>query len=118
MTNIIDWTVPLLIFLVVTVLFFIIKKFSFSFLQKWASQTDIKWDDILVASANVPSNYLIVVLSLWIAQFFVSLPEKISSLVPHAVRFLIIVAVLIFIDRFLKAMIELYSKKNSAFEGS
>ena len=113
-----SYFLPILIFALFLGFFFVLKRILVSKLLQWARKTQVEWDDVLVGAANVPLTFLIVVLSLWIARYFVNLPSELSAYVVEIGRLFVILSALLFCDRFLVGMVNLYGRKNSQLQSS
>ncbi len=115
---VVSWILPLLVFALFLGFFFVLKRILVSRLLLWARKTEVEWDDVLVSAASVPLNFLMIVLSLWIARYFVNLPSELSPYVSEAGRLFVILSALYFCDRFLVGMFRLYAKKNPHLQTS
>ncbi|MBI2646219.1 MAG: mechanosensitive ion channel [Deltaproteobacteria bacterium] len=114
----VSWILPILVFALFLGFFFVLKRILVAKLLEWAKKTEVEWDDVLVSAANVPLNFLIVVLSLWIARYFVNLPPELSPYIAEAGRLFIILSALLFCDRFLVGIVSLYARKNPQLQSS
>lgn len=116
--DLMKWAIPTGVFFTSVILLMIVKKIFFSRLIRWAKDTAIKWDDILVQSLRLPFNLVILVAALSISQYFITIPENISVVFSSAAKLLIILATLYFLDRFFVGLIRVYSSKNVVLDSS
>ncbi len=72
------WVMPVVVFVVTTIILLFVRKIVFWRLKKWAQRTKTEIDDILISSLKFP-------IFLWIIIISLSIAVSISSLSPKAV---------------------------------
>ncbi len=80
-------------------------------LKKWAKQTTVRWDDVLIDAIAFPANFLILASGLTIFTRVLSLPPEIDKFILIALKGSIIFAVVSFLDRLAVGIIREYSSK-------
>ncbi len=103
---------PVMYFLWVTILLFT-KKIVFGRIEKFASRTRSKLDDILLSAMNFPLVLLIFVSGVFILERFSPFltDSEISRYFFVALRTTTIIAIVIFLDRLFNNLIQVYSHK-------
>lgn len=106
---------PLIIFLVVLSLGFIIKKIIFIRLVSWAKRTSTQLDDVIVKAVKTPAAILVLIVSLYFAVQFSKLPGNIVQVINRSILVLGIISVVLASANLLSGIIKFYaSKLNSA----
>lgn len=106
---------PLIIFLVVAFLGFIIKKIIFNRFLHWAKKTSIQLDDMILEVIKTPAAILVLIVSLYFAVQFSKLPENIVQVINRSILVLGIISVVLASANLLSGIIRFYaSKLNSA----
>ena len=115
-----SWISIPVIYLVWVFILFILKKFSLRYIRKVAERTQTKLDDLFINAADFPLVILIFASGGLISARMI----PVSSGIPLTNCFLTgfkaatILAIALFFDRFLSAVIELYSKKTEILKTS
>jgi len=111
--------VPVLYFLWVSI-FLILKKVFFNNIKNFADKTKTKLDDVLLNALDLPLLLLIFVSGAFVLDniFQFQINSEILKFVDLAFKATAIVAVIIFIDRLFKGLIDSYSHKVSALKES
>jgi small-conductance mechanosensitive channel len=73
-----------------------------------AAQSATRWDDVLIAALRGPILLLIVISTVWVAGRFAGLPIGDHAVLDQVIRVGIIVAAIIFVDQFCRAIVDLY----------
>lgn len=103
---------PVIYFLWISVLLFI-KKIVFTRIERFASRTSSKLDDILLGALNLPLVLLIFVSGFVIIERIAPLPTE-SELIKYllvALKTTTVLAIIIFLDKLLNNLIQVYSRQ-------
>lgn len=103
---------PVVYFLCVTILF-IVKKIVFVRIKKITSKTKLRLDDLLLNSLDFPLTLLIFVSGIFVLERISPLGEgtELTKYFFVALRCTTIIAIILFLDKFLRALMHLYSDK-------
>jgi len=103
---------PVVYFVWVSVLLFI-KKIVFGRIEKFASRTSSRLDDILLGALNFPLVLLIFVSGAFIVEKVAPIltDSDLSRLIVVVLKTATIVAIVLFLDRFFNNLIQVYSRK-------
>ena len=107
------WVYAPVVYFICVSLFFILKKIFFIRIKKVVSKTKFRFDDILLESLDFPLNLLIFVSGIFVLERISPLGEN-SDLTKYflmALRCATIIAIILFLDKFLRGFINLYSEK-------
>lgn len=99
--NLSAWIWAPALFLGWLVMIYGLKGFCFYRLRKWSVRTQNPWDDIVIGSLELPVNILILGGGLALLLKFLPLAGALNGYLALAVRIVIIVALFLFLDRFL-----------------
>ena len=99
--NISAWVWAPAVFLAWLVALYSLKGFCFFRLRRWGKKTAVRWDEILIKSLDLPLSLVILGAGAGLLFKFLPLSEEISRQTDLAVRIVIIVALFLFLDRFL-----------------
>jgi len=102
---------PMIIFLVVLFIGFIVKKIIFNRLSHWAKKTSSQLDDIVVQAAKSPFMVLCLILALYFALQFSKLPENIVHLMSKSILILGIISVVLALANLLSGLIKFYASR-------
>ncbi|HPT39072.1 MAG TPA: mechanosensitive ion channel family protein [Candidatus Omnitrophota bacterium] len=102
---------PLIIFLIVLLVGFIIKKIILSRLLRWAKKTSTQLDDIIVQAAKSPLTVICLMLALYFALQFSKLPENIVQVMSKSTLILGIIAAVLALANLLSGVIKLYASR-------
>ena len=103
---------PIIYFLCVTLLL-IVKKIIFSRIHKIVSKTKLRLDDLILNSLDFPLTLLIFVSGIFVLERISPLGEgaELTKYFFIALRCTTIIAIILFLDKFLRALINVYSDK-------
>jgi small-conductance mechanosensitive channel len=102
---------PLIIFLIVLFVGFIIKKIIISRFMRWAKKTSTQLDDIIVRAAKSPLTVLCFMLALYFALQFSKLPENIVQVMSKSILILGIIAAVLASANLLSEVIKFYASR-------
>ena len=102
---------PMIIFLVVLFIGFIVKKIIFSRLSHWAKKTSTQLDDIVVQAAKSPFMVLCLMLALYFALQFSKLPENIVHVMSKSILILCIISAVLALANLLSGVIKIYASR-------
>ncbi len=72
------------------------------------TKSETRWDDIIVISLRAPLNLMILAFGGWIGIRYMRLPVKWNYFVDRAIEIALIFAVIFFVDRLLRDIVDLY----------
>lgn len=92
-----------------------LKKIIFIRIQKFSEQTASKVDDVIVAAADGPVLFLVLLSGIELAHRLLipaDIYQQLTPLLPHILKALTIFTIILFIDRLLINLIRTYSESN------
>ena len=110
-THLVKWFLPLIIILVSIALGRFCKKWVISKLLDLTSKTKLRFDDVLIRSLKSSVVLWCLLLGIYIALNFVSLPDKILALTQKILLVLVLFTAFLFLARFLGDLIQIYEDK-------
>ena len=110
-THLVKWFLPLIIILVSIALGRFCKKWVISKLLDLTSKTKLRFDDVLIRSLKSSVVLWCLLLGIYIALNFVSLPERILALTQKILLVLVLFTAFLFLARFLGDLIQIYEDK-------
>lgn len=90
-------------------------KLVLRYLSRAASRSSTQWDNVFVAAAKTPVNLFIFVFAGWIGERYMHLPQGWDQALDQIIRIILILALVLFVDRFLRGAIELYREHLTSF---
>ncbi len=78
------------------------------FALRLVARSATHWDDIIVDSLRAPVNLMILAFAGWIGVRYMRLPVKWNHFVDRAIEIALILAVIFFLDRLLREVVDLY----------
>ena len=102
---------PMIIFLVVLFIGFIVKKIIFNRFSRWAKKTSTQLDVIVVQAAKSPLMVLCLMLALYFALQFSKLPENIVQVMSKSILILGIISVVLAVANLLSGVIKFYAPR-------
>ncbi len=94
------------VFLAWLVVLWLIKRFAFFKLRRWAHHTKTQWDDILIKALSFPIDFLIVASGLALLVSVLSLPDKAEHVITRILQGCVILTVVLFADGVVKVWID------------
>ena len=110
-THLVKWFLPLIIILVSIALGRFCKKWVISKLLDLTSKTKLRFDDVLIRSLKSSVVIWCLLLGIYIALNFISLPERILALTQKILLVLVLFSVFLFLTRFLGDLVQIYEDK-------
>ncbi len=110
-THLVKWFLPLIIIIASLVLGRFCKKWVISKLLDLTSKTKFRFDDVLIRSLKSSVVLWCLLLGIYIALNFVSLPDKILALTQKILLVLVLFTAFLFLARFLGDLIQIYEDK-------
>lgn len=110
-TSLAEMFMPLIIFLVVLFIGFIVKKIVFNRLLRWAKKTSSHLDDIFVQAVKSPLMVLCLMLALYFALQFSKLPENIVQVMSKSILILGIISAVFALANLLSGLIKFYASR-------
>lgn len=107
----IEALIPLVVFLVVVITGYVMRKIVFLRLAKWAEHTETQLDDIVIAAIKGPFILWFLMLGLYLALELTKFPENIVNLISKALLVLGIFSVTLVMANIIGQMIKFYSSK-------
>jgi len=107
------WIYAPVVFFIWVTLLLIVKKITFVRIKKIAARTKFRADDVFLNSLDFPLTLLIFVSGILILERIAPLGEstEITKYLSVAFRCTAVVAIILFLDKFLRALINVYSDK-------
>ncbi|MDD5561671.1 MAG: mechanosensitive ion channel family protein [Candidatus Omnitrophica bacterium] len=102
---------PLIIFLVVLSIGFIVKKIIFSRFSYWAKKTSTQLDDVIVQAVRAPFTFLCLVLALYFALQFSNLSGNIVDVMGKSIFVLGLISVVLTLANLLSGVIRVYASR-------
>ena len=110
------------IFIISTALMLIIKRFILRRIRKLIDKTNYKFDTLLITALNFPLTIVVLVINLVLLQYWLMyFGWKVSFIggpTQSAMQVLLIIAVVLFIDRFCVSALSNYANKSDALRNS
>ncbi len=110
-THLVKWFLPPIIIIASLVLGRFCKKWVISKLLDLTSKTKFRFDDVLIRSLKSSVVLWCLLLGIYIALNFVSLPDKILALTQKILLVLVLFTAFLFLARFLGDLIQIYEDK-------
>jgi len=110
-THLVKWFLPPIIIIASLVLGRFCKKWVISKLLDLTSKTKLRFDDVLIRSLKSSVVLWCLLLGIYIALNFVSLPDKILALTQKILLVLVLFTAFLFLARFLSDLIQIYEDK-------
>jgi small-conductance mechanosensitive channel len=88
------------------------KRFLFYRLRKLTQHTKTEWDDIIIEALSFPANFLILASGFYVLLGLMPLSGKVDRFATMALQGCVIIAVVIFLDRLIKVLLERASGKS------
>ena len=110
-THLAKWFLPPIIIIASLVLGRFCKKWVISKLLDLTSKTKFRFDDVLIRSLKSSVVLWCLLLGIYIALNFVSLPDKILALTQKILLVLVLFTAFLFLARFLSDLIQIYEDK-------
>ncbi|MCD6214216.1 MAG: mechanosensitive ion channel family protein [Candidatus Desulfofervidus sp.] len=107
----VKWFLPLIIILVSIALGRFCKKWVISKLLDLTSKTKLRFDDVLIRSLKSSVVIWCLLLGIYIALNFISLPERFLALTQKILLVLVLFSVFLFLTRFLGDLVQIYEDK-------
>ena len=102
---------PIIVFLIVLVAGYVLRKVLFSRLTRWAEKTKSDIDDIIIASVRTPFMLWFAILGIYLALEFSSLPEKVIRYANETILVIGLFSVTMVVADTVSRSIKLYSGK-------
>lgn len=103
---------PAVIILVATLILLIIRVVCFKILNKWASKTETKIDDMIVKSLRVPSIYWCIAIGFYIGLSLSELPEKQVFYINKTIYILMILSITVAVANLVGKIFKNYVQKS------
>lgn len=100
---------PTVVF-VYLVLAFALRRILLGRISRAAAKSATRWDDVTIAALRGPLILVIVVVAGWVAERFMALPAGWDQALDQIIRVGLIVALILFADRFLREAVGLYKE--------
>ncbi|MCC6545157.1 MAG: mechanosensitive ion channel family protein [Nitrospirae bacterium] len=84
---------PLVVFVISTVILFIVRGIAFKVLHRWASGTDTDIDDIIIRSVKTSSIYWCIAIGLYIGVAMSDLPDKYTFYISKTIHVIVILSI-------------------------
>ena len=110
-THLVKWFLPPIIIIASLVLGRFCEKWVISKLLDLTSKTKLRFDDVLIRSLKSSVVLWCLLLGIYIALNFVSLPDKILALTQKILLVLVLFTAFLFLARFLGDLIQIYEDK-------
>ena len=110
-THLVKWFLPPIIIIASLVLGRFCKKWVISKLLDLTSKTKLRFDDVLIRSLKSSVVIWCLLLGIYIALNFISLPERILALTQKILLVLVLFSVFLFLTRFLGDLVQIYEDK-------
>ena len=91
-----------------------LRRLLLSTLSRAATRSTTRWDDITIAALKGPLALLIVISTVWVAGTFSGVPIVQEQTLDQAIRVGVVLAILLFLDRFLRTAIDLHKENLEA----
>ncbi|MBD3271617.1 MAG: mechanosensitive ion channel [Elusimicrobia bacterium] len=105
------WVYGPTLFLVYLLLMFLIKKIGYGIVERFATKTKAKIDDIILAALNLPLNFIIVSSAVLILERILPLTEAMDKVFFFVFQAFLIIAVIFFIDHLARDLMRVYAPK-------
>ncbi|MBI2817124.1 MAG: mechanosensitive ion channel family protein [Acidobacteria bacterium] len=92
----------------------VIRRLLLGALSRAAAKSTTRWDDITIAALSGPLALLIVISTVWVAGTFSGVPIVQKQSLEQVIRVGVVLAILLFLDRFLRTAIDLYKENLEA----
>jgi small-conductance mechanosensitive channel len=83
-------------------------KLVLGYLSRAAARSTTQWDNALLAAVRTPVNLFIFAFAGWIGERYMRLPQGWDQALDQIIRIILILALILFVDRFLREVVELY----------
>ena len=90
-----DWLMPVLVFIGTTAGLLLVRSLSFTFLHRWAKNTETRMDDIIIKAFRTPSVYWCLAIGLQAGVVISDIPEKYIFYLTRAIHIIVILSVTI-----------------------
>lgn len=117
-----SWLVALVIFVVLAIVFWSVKRFIYFGLRKAVAKTSFSFDSAFIEASSRPMSIVAIVLALNAAYFiFLSMNDNVENsrqLLDNVSRVLSVVAIVVFADGFIRRCIQFYSNQSPMLQTS
>ena len=90
-----EYLLPLIVYIVSTVILLLVRGIAFRLLHRWAEKTESKIDDIIIKALKVPSAYWCIAIGLYIGVAVSDFPEKYVFYFSKAIHVIVILSITI-----------------------
>lgn len=90
-----DWLMPVLVFIGTTAGLLLVRGLSFTFLHRWAKNTETRMDDIIIKAFRTPSVYWCLAIGLQAGVVISDIPVKYIFYLTRAIHIIVILSVTI-----------------------
>lgn len=97
--------------LVYLALAFVFRRALLGYLSHISEKSETRWDDALVAALRAPLTLIILASAGWVCLRYLRIPEYWSQTIDVLARVGLILALILFVDRFLREAVELYGRR-------
>jgi small-conductance mechanosensitive channel len=93
----------------------VVWKLVLRYLSRVTSRSTTHWDDAFLTALRTPVNLFIFAFAGWIGERYMRLPQGWDQALDQIIRIIVILALILFVDRFLREAVELYRDHLQAF---
>ena len=90
---------------------FMLRRLLLNYISRIASGSKTRWDDVIVAALRAPLMLMILAFAGWIIVRYMRLPHGWDRALDITNQVALIVAVILFVDRFLRGSVELHDRQ-------
>jgi small-conductance mechanosensitive channel len=90
-------------------------KLALRYLFRAAARSATQWDNALLAAVRAPVSLFIFAFAGWIGERYMRLPQGWDQALDQIIRIIVILALILFVDRLLREVVELYRDHLEAF---
>ncbi len=109
--RLLEFIIPLIVFLVTLILGYILRKVLFGHLSYWARNTKSQIDDIIITATKGPFMIWCLMLGIYLAMEFSKLPEETVDIVGKILLVLGIASVTLVLANIASRLVRMYSNK-------
>jgi small-conductance mechanosensitive channel len=109
-----EFLIGLSVVLIYLVVAFGLRRVLFHQIARAAAKSATRWDDVTLAALRGPLTLLILVFAGWVAERFMTLPLGWDRALDEIIRVGLILAMILFADRFLRGAVDLYKQQLNA----
>lgn len=99
------------IVLVYLIVAFALRRLFLGYVRRLAEKTEVRWDDAFVAALRAPLTLMILASAGWICSQYLRLPPSWDQKIDQLTRVGFILALILFVDRFLRDSVVLYHRR-------